>query len=78
MTEALIMTSVIDAEERQDKVMLDITNAFVQTTIENRDEKIIMRISGQLAQLLPELNKSEKIRNIYHMRTMTISYMFKY
>ena len=55
------MTSVIDAEEKRDIVPLDIPIAFGQTPIEKSEEKIIMRISGQLAQLLLEL-KSEKYR----------------
>ena len=55
------MTSIIDAEEERDIIMLDMPNAFVQTPIEKSGEKIIMRISGQLAQLFLEL-KPEKYR----------------
>ena len=54
-TETLMITSVIEANQRRDVVILDIPNAFVQTTIPESNEETIMRISGHLAELIIEL-----------------------
>jgi hypothetical protein len=54
-TEAIITTGVIDAKQRRDVMTLDIPNAFVQTPIPLNGDKIIMKIRGQLVDMLLEL-----------------------
>ena len=54
-TEAIITTGVIDAKQRRDVMTLDIPNAFVQTQIPLNGDKIIMKIRGQLVDILLEL-----------------------
>jgi hypothetical protein len=46
--EAIIATGVIDAKQRRDVMTLNIPNAFVQTKIALDEDKIIMKIQGQL------------------------------
>jgi hypothetical protein len=43
---------VIDAQERRDVATIDIPNAFVQTKLENEEDKAIMRLHGKLAELM--------------------------
>ena len=54
-TEAILITGVLDAKQGRDVMTLDIPNAFVQTEIPERDEKIIMKIRGRLVDILTEI-----------------------
>ena len=53
-TEALLITSIIETQQKRDVVTLDIPNAFVQTTIPESNEKTIMRTIGHLVELIIE------------------------
>ena len=57
-TDSLIVTGVIDAKQKQDVMILDIPNAFVQTTIPQGkiDERTIMKIRGVLVDMLIEMS----------------------
>ena len=50
--ESILITSVIDAKEERDVVTIDIPNAFIQTKVENDEDKVIMRMRGRLAEYL--------------------------
>jgi hypothetical protein len=50
--ESVLLTSVIDAQERRDVATIDIPNAFVQTKLENEEDKAVMRLRGKLAELM--------------------------
>lgn len=54
-TDAILMTSVMDAKRYADIMTVDIPNAFVQTSVPQGDEKTIMKIRGQLVDILLEL-----------------------
>ena len=54
-TEALLTTAVIDAKQNRDIITLDIPNAFVQTSIPQGEEKVIMKIRGVLVDILCDL-----------------------
>jgi hypothetical protein len=54
-TEAILITGVIDAKQPRDIMTNDVPNAFVQTPIPQDGEKIIMKIRGQLVDLLLEI-----------------------
>ena len=49
--ESIVLTSVIDTEEGRDVAVINIPNAFVQTEMD-KNEKVIMKLSGELAELL--------------------------
>ncbi len=44
--------AVIDAKERRDVAVIDMPNAFVQTRLEDDDDKVVMRLCGKLAKLM--------------------------
>jgi hypothetical protein len=50
--ESVLLTAVIDAKKGQDVAVIDIPNAFVQTRLENEEDKAIMRLRGKLAELM--------------------------
>jgi hypothetical protein len=52
---AIITTGVIDEKQRRDVMTLDIPNAFVQRKISLDGDKIIMKIRGQLLDILLEI-----------------------
>ena len=56
--ESILLTATIDAYERRDVMTGDIPNAFIQAylpVLENGKEKVIMKITGVLVDLLVEL-----------------------
>lgn len=61
-TEAVLITSVIDAEEGRDVVTCDIPNAFIQADVNPMEDgsKIIMKIRGALVDLLCKRDASYK------------------
>lgn len=50
--ESIFLTAVIEAKERRNIMTLDIPNAFIQTKVENEEDKVIMRIRGRLAEYM--------------------------
>lgn len=55
-TEAIMITGVIEAKQRRDVMTLDVPNAFVQTDIPKKSERIIMKIRGPLVDILVKIN----------------------
>ena len=56
--ESLFLTSIVDAKERRDIMTCDIPNAFIQASmpaIDNGGEKVMMKMTGILLELLLEL-----------------------
>ena len=43
-TEAVILTSIVDAHERRDVAVIDIPNAFIQTRVNNERDRVIIRL----------------------------------
>jgi hypothetical protein len=50
-----MITATIEADKNRDIMTVDIPNAFVQTEIENKDERVMMKIKGQLAEILVKI-----------------------
>ena len=48
----MLLTSTIDAAEERYVAVIDIPNAFIQTRIENDEDKVVLRLRGKLADLL--------------------------
>ena len=55
-TEAVLITSVLEAKQNRDVMTADIPNAFVQTEVDNKKfgDRIIMKIRGPLVDMLVE------------------------
>ena len=56
-TEGVMITTTIDAKEGRDMLTADVPNAFIQAKIDKKrgDEKIIMKITGKLVDVLIRL-----------------------
>jgi hypothetical protein len=54
-TETILITGVIEAKQRRDIMTNDVPNAFVQTPVPQDGDKIIMKIRGQLVDILTEI-----------------------
>ena len=62
-TESVLLTAVIEAEERRDVATLDVPNAFIQTAVEEKDKegnRTIMKIRGVLVDILCEIDPTYK------------------
>ena len=62
MTESVLLTATIDAEEGRDVATMDIPNAFIQTEVEETDEdgdRIIMKIRGAMVDMLLEIDPDQ-------------------
>ena len=42
--ESVLLTSTIDAAEERDSAVIDIPNAFIQTRINNDEDKVVLRL----------------------------------
>ena len=51
-TEAVVLTSVIEASEDRDVATIDIPNAFIQTRVEDPKDRVLIRIRGILVDML--------------------------
>ncbi len=51
-TESVLLTSLVDAQENCDVAIVDIPNAFIQTVMENNEDKVVMRIRGHMVDVL--------------------------
>jgi hypothetical protein len=54
-TESVLLSCIIDAEEERDVAVVDITNAFVQTRVENKKDMAFIKIRGILVDILMEI-----------------------
>jgi hypothetical protein len=50
--ESVILTSLIDAIESREVAVIDVPNAFIQTAVEDKKKRVIIRIRGMLADML--------------------------
>ena len=59
--DSVLLTFTIDAKEGRDVAIIDITNAFVTTRIEDKNDIVTVRLRGKLAELMvataPEIYK---------------------
>ena len=53
--ESVLLTAVQEAKEERHVVTVDIPNAFIQTYLKNADDKIIMILRGEIAELLVKI-----------------------
>jgi hypothetical protein len=51
-TESVLLTSLVDAQENHDVTIVDIPNEFIQTVVENDEDKVVMRIRGHMGDVL--------------------------
>ena len=78
MTESVLLTATVEANERRDIATFDITNAFIQTEVDEVDadgDRIIMKIQGAMVDMLLEIDESyqdyvcSREDNVYCMYT---------
>ena len=61
MTESVMLTATIEAEENRDVATYDIPNAFIQTPVDETDaqgDRIVMKIRGAMIDMLIEIDPS--------------------
>jgi hypothetical protein len=51
-TESVLLTSLVDAQENCDVAIVDIPNAFIQTVVEDDEDKVVMRIRRHMVDVL--------------------------
>ncbi len=54
-TESVILTSIIDADKGRETAVIAIPKAFIQTVVEDKNKRVIIRITGMLDDLLCEI-----------------------
>ena len=54
-TQAVLLTSIVDAHERRDVAVIDIPNAFIQTRVNNPKDRVIIRIRGVVVDWLVKI-----------------------
>jgi hypothetical protein len=56
VTESVLLSCIIDAEEHRDITVMDIPNVFVQTRVENQKDMAFIKIWGILVDILVEIS----------------------
>ena len=54
-TESVLLSCIIDAEERRDVAIIDIPNAFIQTRVNDEKDMAFIKIRGVLVDILVEI-----------------------
>ncbi len=54
-TESVILTFVVDAIEERHSAVINIPNAFIQTVVEDKKQRVISRIRGMLVDILVKI-----------------------
>ncbi len=76
MTESILLTAVIEAQEGRDVMTLDIPNAFVQTDVpEDLPEKIIMKIRGVLVDMLVKIDPATYKDSVVYEGNQKVMYV---
>ena len=52
----VLLSCIIDEEEERYVNVIDITNAFIQTRVDNENEMAVINIRGFLVDLLPDID----------------------
>ena len=55
-TDSVLITGVIDAKQGRDVMTLDVPNTFLQASIPEENEKVIVKIRGRLVDILIEID----------------------
>ena len=71
-TEAVLLSCIIDADERRDVAVIDIPNAFIQTRIEDEKDMAIIKIRGILVDMLLDIAPSVYTVSYTHLTLPTI------
>jgi hypothetical protein len=51
-SEAVMLTCIVDANENREVAIVDISNAFFQTVVEDEKDRAFIRIRGSLVNIL--------------------------
>ena len=54
-TESVILTSMVDAIEEREVMVIDVPNAFIQTVVEDESKRVIIQIRGMLVDILVKI-----------------------
>jgi hypothetical protein len=54
-TESVLLTSIVDAIEERRTAIIDVPNAFIQTVVEDKSKRVIIRIRGMLVDILVKI-----------------------
>jgi hypothetical protein len=57
-TESVLLTSLVNVRENHDIAIVDIPNAFIQTVVEDNEDKVIMRIREHMVDVLVKVAPS--------------------
>ena len=75
-TDSILLTSVIDAKQGRDVMTADVPNAFVQCRVtEINGERIVMKIRGDLVDILLELDPTLYGEHVVHVGKSKILYV---
>ena len=80
--ESVLITAVQEAKEHRDVVTMDIPNAFIQTKAQNDDDKIILILRGEMAEIMamvaPEIYSPyveiKKGKKVLYVECQTVIY----
>ena len=66
---------MIDAHEGRDNMTADIPNAFIQVPMLEKDEKVIMKITGKLVDILVNMHPEEYEEYVVYEKSRKVLYV---
>ncbi len=54
-TKSVLLTLIVDADEKQDVAIVDISNAFIQMQVEDMKDRVIIQIRGVVVDWLTKI-----------------------
>jgi hypothetical protein len=54
-TKSVLLTLIVDADEKRDVAIVDISNAFIQTRVEDKKDQVIIQIRGVVVDWLTKI-----------------------
>ena len=74
---SVLQTSIISAKEGRDVAVINIPNTFIQTHLENEEDKAIMYMHGKLAELLVKVAPEIYMKYVtVNAKGETVVYMY--
>ena len=73
--ESILLTGMIDAHEGRDIMTTYIPNAFIQAPMPEKDEKVIMKITGKLVDILVNMHPEDYKEYVVYEKSRKVLYV---
>ena len=73
--ESILLTGIIDTHEGRGVMTTDIPNTFIQAPMPKREEKVIMKITGKLVDILVNMHPEQYEEYVVYKKNKKVLYI---